>query len=138
MSVEENKNVINEVFVALNERDLDAAVSYYRPDTRFHGWAPQTVDVAGYKAIMGELLAAFPDSRFLVHDVIAEDDLIAVRHTFSGTHRQAFQGVPASGRPVEIGGIAVFGMEDSKVDEIWLNADFLGILQQIGAVPTPA
>jgi len=138
MTTEENKNVINQIFAALNERDLDTVVSHYRTDSRFYGWAPQTLDVAGYKENMGALLAAFPDSRFPVADVVAEDDRVAVRHNFQGSHRQPFQGVPASGQAVDIGGIAIFRLEEGKVAELWLNADFLGIMQQIGAISAPA
>jgi steroid delta-isomerase-like uncharacterized protein len=138
MSVEDNKSVVNRVFTALNERDLDTVTSYYQPDTRFHGWGPHTVDVAGYEENMSELLAAFPDSRFRVEDVIAEGDRVAVRHTFSGTHQQPFQGVPASGRRVEAPAIVILRMEGGKAVELWLNADFLGIMQQIGAIPAAA
>lgn len=137
MTVEENKQVVARIFAALNDRDLDTVTSYYRPDCRFYGWAPQALDVAGYTETMSALLAAFPDSRFQVADVIAEGDRVAARHRFQGTHRETFQGVPASGRPVDIGGIAIFRMEEGKAAEIWLNADFLGIMQQIGAMPAP-
>jgi steroid delta-isomerase-like uncharacterized protein len=137
MTAEENKQVINRVFAALNDRDLETVLSYYRSDCRFYGWAPQTLDVAGNRETMSALLAAFPDARFPVADVIAEGDKVAVRHNFQGTHREPFQGVPASDRPVDIGGIAIFRMEDGKVVEAWLNADFLGLLQQIGAIPAP-
>ncbi len=44
---------------------------------------------------MSALLNAFPDSRFVVDDVIAEDDKVAVRHRFLGTHQAEFQGIPA-------------------------------------------
>jgi steroid delta-isomerase-like uncharacterized protein len=138
MTVEENKQVVERIFAALNDRDLETVTSYYHPDCRFYGWAPQMLDVAGYKETMGALLAAFPDSRFPVADVIAEDDTVAVRHNFQGTHQEPFQGVPASGRQVDIGGIAIFRLEDGKAAELWLNADFLGLLQQIGAIPTPS
>lgn len=138
MSVEQNKTVIDRVFAALNEHDLYTVVSYYRPDCRFYGWAPETLDVAGYKEAMGALLAAFPDARFPVLDVVAEADRVAVLHNFQGTHQAPFQGVPASGRPVQINGIALFHMADGAAAEIWLSADFMGILQQIGAIPAPA
>lgn len=72
----------------------------------------QTLDVASYKQAMSGLLAAFADARFSVDDVIAEEDLVAVRHRFHGIHNAKFQGVPASGEPVEISGIAIFRLKE--------------------------
>jgi hypothetical protein len=46
--------------------------------------------------------------------------------------------VPASGNPVDIGAVVILRLEDGQAAELWLNADFLGMLQQIGAIPTPA
>jgi steroid delta-isomerase-like uncharacterized protein len=138
MTIEENKQVAERIFAALNDRDLDTVTGYFRPDCRFYGWTPQTLDVAGYTETMNALLVAFPDSRFPVADVIAEGDRVAVRHNLQGTHRETFQGVPASGRPVDIGAVVILRLEDGQAAELWLNADFLGMMQQIGAISTPA
>ena len=120
----------------LNKHDLDALVAEYTPDARFHGWAPQTLDVNGYKQAMSELIAAFPDARFTVDDAIAEGDKVVIRHHFEGTHTgTAFHGVPVSNRKAHADGVVIFKLKDGKVAEAWLNADFLAILTQIGAIP---
>ncbi len=138
MQTEHNKALIYQIFEALNEHDLDSVVTYYSAECRFHGWAPETLDVEGYKENMSALLAAFPDARFPVHDVIADTDHVVVRHSMRGKHQSDFQGIPAGGKDVIVEATAIFRLEDSQVTEIWLNADFLGLLQQLGAVPMPA
>jgi len=116
-------------FAALNERDLDGVVSHYAPGCRFYGWAPETLDIHGYKAAMSALLASFPDSRFPIDDIIAEGNKVVVRHRFQETHRAEFQGIPPTGKAVRVNAIAIFRLEDGAVAEIWLNTDFMGLMK---------
>ncbi|MBK6902276.1 MAG: ester cyclase [Saprospirales bacterium] len=61
-----------------------------------------------------------------------------VRHQFEGTHTgAAFQGVPATQRRVTIPATVIYEYKDGKATNLWLNADFLGLLVQLGAVPAP-
>ena len=46
-------------------------------------------------------------------------------------------GVPASGNRVEITGTTVYRISGGKIAETWTNYDMLGMMQQIGAVPSP-
>ena len=138
MSTEQNKAVIKNVFAALNERDLDGVLAHYKPDCRFYGWAPntmETLDVAGNRESMSALLAAFPDSRFPVENIVAEADRVVVPHSFRGTHQADFQGVPATGKSVNVNAIIIFRMENGKVAESWLSAEYMGLMQQLGVVP---
>jgi steroid delta-isomerase-like uncharacterized protein len=137
MHAEETKSLARRTMEELDRRNLDGVVAQYTPDCKFHGFAPETLDVSGYKQMMSGLLAAFPDSRFPVDEMVAEGDRVAVRHRMRGTHRGEFQGIPPTGKPVEISAIAVFRTSGDKVQEIWLNADFLGMLQQLGVIPAP-
>lgn len=137
MSAESSKELVESTFKALNQRDLETVVTHYTPDCRFHGWAPETLDVNGYKAAMSAILAGFPDSRFVVDDVVAEGNLVAVRHHFQGTHRAEFQGIPATGNAVTANAIVMFRIEKGVAAELWLNADFLGLMQQLGVIPAP-
>lgn len=132
-----NKTVALRTMQALHERDLDGVRANIASEARFHGWAPETLDADGHRAFMSTLLSAFPDSRFIVEDVIAEDDKVAVRHRLQGTHQAGLQGIPATGRQVEISGIVIFRIENGRVAEAWLNADTMGMMQQLGVVPAP-
>ena len=129
-----NKTIARQAMEALHQRDLDGVSATVAPDARFYGWAPESLNVDGYKGFMSGLLAAFPDSRFPVDDVIAEGDRVAVRHRLQGTHQAEFEGIPATGKKVEIIGIVIFRIENGMIAEAWLNADLLGMLQQLGVV----
>ena len=86
---------------------------------------------------MSTLLAAFPDSRFTIDEVLAEGNKVVVRHHLEGTHTgTAFQGIPAEGKKVYVNALVTFRIENGKAQEAWLNADFLGMMMQLGAVPS--
>src|SRR5437763_17057692 len=53
------------------------------------------------------------------------------------THRGAFMGVPATGKRIEFGGITILQFRSGRCVERWSQADFLGVLQQLGAIPAP-
>lgn len=132
---ESNKTIAVQTMEALHRRDLDAVRAKMAPHARFHGWAPEPLDADGHRAFMSAILTAFPDSQFLVDDVIAEGDKVAVRHHLQGTHQAEFQGIPATGRQVDVGAVVIFRIENGQVAEAWLNADIMGMMQQLGAVP---
>ncbi|HZU76247.1 MAG TPA: ester cyclase, partial [Dehalococcoidia bacterium] len=63
---------------------------------------------------------------------------VATRFMAHGTHQGLFFGIPPTGKPVEVGGIAIDRFAAGKLVESWLVYDRLGLLQQLGAVPAGA
>ena len=105
--------------------------------TAHMGSAPP-IDLAGYKQFAKGFFAAIPD---LIHDIefiIAEDDKVAVVGTIRGTHGGELMGFAPTGNAVAIAGTAIFRIEGDKVAELWVVADQMGLMQQIGAMPAPA
>ena len=129
------KELVRHTMNELDRRNLEGVIDTYAPDARFHGFAPATLDINGYRQMMSALLDAFPDSRFSVDDIITEGDKVVARHHMEGTHQAPFQGIPATGQRVRIDAIAIFQVKHDKITGIWLSADFLGLMQQLGAIP---
>jgi steroid delta-isomerase-like uncharacterized protein len=90
-------------------------------------------DKTGVMQMHGMLFSAFSGLNAEIHDQIAEDDRVATRKTFRGTHAGEFMGVPATGRPIEIGVIDILRMRDGKIVEHWCQVDFAGLMGQITA-----
>ena len=43
--------------------------------------------------------------------------------------------LPPTGRPIAMTGIEIFRIEDGKIAELWAEANLLGLMQHLGAVP---
>lgn len=59
------------------------------------------------------------------------------RWTACGTHEGQFQGMPPTGKQVTITGSSIYRTASGKLVEGWTIADMLGLMQQLGAIPTP-
>lgn len=77
---------------------------------------------------------AFPDLAITSRLLISEGDLVAVHFTGRATHRDFFQGVPATRRVWTAGCTALYRIEDDRIVDGWVNWDLLAILEQIGGI----
>jgi steroid delta-isomerase-like uncharacterized protein len=104
----------------------------------FHGATGE--DVRGLKKIkqvMSEFYDAFPDVHHTIDDMIVEGDKIVVRFTYTGTHKGEIVGIPPTNKKVTVSGIDIFRFSGDKRVEGWERFDTLGLMQQLGVVPTP-
>jgi steroid delta-isomerase-like uncharacterized protein len=107
------------------------ADDYIRHDLRPTDPAP---GAAGQARIAEQFRQAFPDLRWRVDLVLAEDDLVAARWTASGTNGGSWGGRPATGNRAEFSGVNIFRFgRHGKVVEIWNHRDDLGLMEQLGA-----
>ncbi|MGI8683840.1 MAG: ester cyclase [Acidimicrobiales bacterium] len=91
----------------------------------------------GTKAFIGALRAAFPDLTMeLVHQ-FREGDLHTGHVRTSGTMTGEFAGMPPSGKSATWEEIHIGRMADGKLVEHWGVVDRMGMLQQLGFLPTP-
>lgn len=100
--------------------------------------AEDTQGPAGYRQFYAALRRAFPDLTFTVEDQIAEGDRVVTRWSAHGTHEGEFQGIPPTGRRGTITGITIGRIANGKITECWTNADDLGLMRLLGAIPAPA
>ncbi|HET9660917.1 MAG TPA: ester cyclase family protein [Thermomicrobiales bacterium] len=87
------------------------------------------------KANLEALIASFPDVRFSVDVVVADDDSAVVRWTGRGTNDGDFQGNPPTGIAVTFTGINSYHIVCGQMVEGWSDVDSLQLLQQLGLVP---
>jgi steroid delta-isomerase-like uncharacterized protein len=95
------------------------------------------MDREGDKQLVGSMHAAFPDLRFEVGAQIAEGDRVLHTLIGRGTHRAEFMNIPATGKTIEVTGMNINRIANGKIAESWGVIDVLGLLQQLGVVPTP-
>ena len=81
-----------------------------------------------------ELETAFPSHSIKAEDIISERDEVAVRARLKGIHQGIFEGIPPTGRPVELPFHIIYQVKDGKIDNYWISADRGSMLKQIGVV----
>ena len=139
MTLEDNKQLarrfIQEVFV---EADAGAVDELATEDFTPHSWGEMPPGRDSLKAAQRRVSEGLSDARMTVEDVIAEGDRVAVRLTSHGRHDGEFMGMPASGKEYTISEMHIFRIRDGKVAEHWRDADMLGLMQQLGALPAPS
>jgi len=139
MSIEENKAMdrrfYEEVWNGGNLAVVDefVAANYVDHDPQPTG---ALEGVEGIKQSVTMYRTAFPDAHFTIEDQIAEGDLLVTRWRARGTHQGPLMGIPPTGKPAMVTGISITRWASGKVVEGWTNFDALGLLQQLGAVPS--
>jgi steroid delta-isomerase-like uncharacterized protein len=139
MSTEQNKSIVRRwVEEGWNKHNLAVIDEVYVPNFVQHEPEPQTVNSSeALKQYVGAYLTAFPDLHLSMEDLIAEGDKVVWRFNSTGHQIGPFMGLPPTGRAGNITGIVIFRLEDSRIVEGWVNIDVLGLLQQVGIIPTP-
>lgn len=92
----------------------------------------------GLRATMQAMLEGFSDIGVSIEDMVEDGDTIWARLRLRGTHTGDFMGVPATGKPFEIGAIDVVRFQDGKAVEHWGVTDLAALLMQIGVLTPPA
>ena len=90
-----------------------------------------------YKQLFTEFYNAFPDAHFTIDDMVVEGDKVAVRFTLTGTHKGEYMGIHPTNKKVTGWGIFIDRIAGGKVVEEWQIFDMLGLMRQLGLVPTP-
>jgi steroid delta-isomerase-like uncharacterized protein len=128
---------IRRLYELINAGDIDGFGRQLADDFVEHeelpGIPPTKKGVVQYFRMM---LAAFPDMRMAVEDVIASGDKAVARVTVSGTNTGEFMGMPATGKSaaVKLIDITRFG-DDGLAREHWGVVDQLALMQQLGVIP---
>lgn len=135
--LEENKAIVRRYVDEIqNEHNLDAIESIFSIDFIDHmdSFGGLFQGLEGLKRGYSQLLNAFPDLQTTIHQLIAEDDKVVVHKTATGTHRQEYQGIPATGKKIKFTNFYIFRIKDNKISEYWGLFDEYGVKRQLGAI----
>lgn len=133
-----NKDVVQRALDSLNDQDREAFIELHADDAVVHAFGE---DHHGIDAIVAEEFGsfdAFSDLTYTLDDILAEDEMVAARWTAAGTHDGEFDGIEPTGEEVEFPVMGTFRVEDGRVGEVWLVADQLGLLEQLGVIEPPS
>lgn len=90
-----------------------------------------------FRQQMEGIRAAFEDFSATVEDVVAEEDMVAMRVTLRGKHVGEFMGIEGTGEEFEVENMVFTRIEDGQIAERWVLPDMLGMMKQVGAIDVP-
>lgn len=135
---ETNKLVMNSFVEFINTASKKLSEELISPNAVFFvpGQAEPMKGPAGYLSIIGMMRSGFPDIQWSLKDMVVENDKVAARFIMIGTHQGTFNGIPPTGKPINVQAMNFYRLSSGKIVEEYGQPDFLALLQQIGAVPT--
>ncbi|MCI0441064.1 MAG: ester cyclase [Chloroflexi bacterium] len=138
MPERDNKEILQRAIETLNRGDLEGYLRLYDSRVVLHGYQGVEPGIESVRQFYQGFTAAFSDLKVRLDDVLAEGDRVAARFTTTGTSTGPLMGMPPTGKQVTFGGITILRFAGGKCVERWSQSDFLGLMQQLGAVPASA
>jgi steroid delta-isomerase-like uncharacterized protein len=140
MNHSDHSATMRRAYKRLSKGDVDGFGELVAPGFVEHDEVPGLPPTKeGVLELFRGYLAAFPDMRMEVEDLIASGDTTVARVTVSGTQEGEFMGMPPSGRRVEVRLIDIMRFDDDGlISDHWGVVDMLTMLQQLGVVPQGA
>ena len=89
------------------------------------------------KRAVGEWRVAFPDTRNVIEDMVAEGDKVAVRWATYATHRGKFMGIAATGNRIAVTSFGIFRLSGGRIVESWDTFNVVEMMQQLGVNRLP-
>ena len=136
-NTEANKALVRRFFdEVMNEGNLDLVDEIFAPEyVNRHAHPGQQPGPDGVRQLVTNVRRAFPDLVETVDDLVAEGDRVGLRLTLRGTHLGAFRGAEATGKRVEVMGMAIVRVEDDRIAEGWFFFDREAMWEQLGIDP---
>ena len=132
-----NAKTLVRLFELMDQKQQGAIRELIAPDFKAVMGGNAPMDVEAWLG-MGEMFyAAFPDGKHTIEEAYDVGNDRAVLHgAFEGTHRNAFMGIPATGKHIRVTFINLDRFGAGKIVEHRAQVDMLSLMQQLGAVPS--
>jgi predicted ester cyclase len=140
VTAEQNRaNIIRFYEDGWNKGDHSVYEEMVAPDFVDHQAVPGMAEGReGFKMLQVIFKGAFPDLHMVVEDIIAQPDKVACRWRGTGTQTGELFGIPPTGKSVNVTATVIYKVgPDGKWTEGWINRDDLGMMRQLGVIPTP-
>lgn len=138
MSLEANKALIRQFYHEIDTGNIDAMDELVAADYLDHS-PPPFPGIGPGREGLKQAFRMFWDAtpgRHEIEDQIAEGDRVVTRITAYGRHVGDLPGIPATGHELAMTGTTIHRIEDGKIAEKWSDKDVLGLLQQLGVLPS--
>ena len=133
----DNKEIALNLSRAIMNGEWEKVENLLADDFQYIGDGNPAINKQQYIGFMrGVLCAGMTEMDMTFTRVIGEGDLVAVDYTNAMTHSGSFYGVPATGKRLMGTGQFQREVKNGKVTAEWQTTNALGLMQQMGAIPT--
>ena len=131
---EANAAVVRRFYEELwNQWRLELADELLSPQIRFRGSRGSKLSGREeFKRYVGTTRSAFADWHNQIDELLAADDRVVTRMTWSGTHTGTFAGIQPRGARVEYVGAGFFRLAEGLIEEAWIVGDSQAFWDALG------
>ena len=126
MSIAAHKALIHRLYEeAFNRGDMSVVDELFSPTFRDLSTPDQPAGIEGVKSYITAVRTGFPNIHVTIEDLIAEEDNIAVRTVWHGTHLGTYDGVAPTDKHVTRTMIQLFHIVNGKIAQEWVEGTSL-------------
>lgn len=133
MSAKTNKSQMLRFIEFINTADINLGKELISEDAVFY--APTNSEplrgIEGYMFILNMMRNSFPDIKWELDEMIADENNIAARFTMTGTHKGNFLDIAPTGKVIKINAMNFYRFYNGKIVEEYGQPDIFGLIQQI-------
>jgi predicted ester cyclase len=140
---EQNKAVLKRFWEEVwDQGKLDVVDEIFHPNFVDHGLAPGLTKQGpeGAKEAVLQFRSAIPDLYLKIDHMVAEGDKVMTRWEAGGTQSGPMKSgrgtIPPTNKRATVRGFTINRLEDGKIIDAWDNFDIMGMLQQLGVIPS--
>ncbi len=138
MLTEQNKALVLQFYKAFDDRKIEQALELLAPDFIAHlAGIPKPLNREEFKQFGMSFYLAFSQGQHIFDQVIVSGDKVVTHGTFTAAHLGEFQGIPPTGKQINLSVMHIDRVENGKIVEHWGQGDALGLMQQLGIVFLP-
>jgi len=128
--LETNKALIHKWIDAWMVNDIDVLDELFAQDYTVNG---MRIGVEGVKQAVQFLHTALADISAELHEMVAENDKVAIHWTIRGRHAGHFMGIPPTGKELELAGINIYQIVDRKITANHEQTNISEVIQRLKA-----
>jgi len=134
---EQNKAIVRRNYETADKNDLTTFSEQLAPDVVIHlPGMPGPLNREALLQMMNVTFSSLTQRQHVFEDQIAEGDKVTTRLTLHAVHTGEFQGMPPTGKQIAVPQTAIHRIRDGKIVEVWVSSDDLGMLKQLGLMPS--
>ena len=111
---------------------LSVFSTLFAPNAKIYYESGDPISFSDIEPLIKMFYTSFPDYKHEFEDIIAADDKVVFRISYSGTFTNPFMEMKPNSVKFKYKGIQIFQFANSKVTNFWAVEDELGMMTQLG------